>query len=240
MPFTAQDVKDLRETTGIGMMDCKKALTATDGDKEQAIDWLREKGMAAAQKKAGRIAAEGIAYADVFDGIGVVVEVNAETDFVAQNDRFVNFVKGVADAVAKNTPADVEALMDTKMSGTDKTVREMQQEMVLVIGENISLRRFVRYSTGVNVPYVHAGGKIGVMVNMEVSQGIEDEPEVIELGRDIGMQIAAMSPTYRDKTEVDQSAIGPSQIPARIMGIASKLTRSPSDTCIPAKRARTI
>lgn len=201
MAFTAQDVKDLREATGVGMMDCKKALTENDGDMQKAIDWLREKGLAAAQKKAGRIAAEGIAYATVIDNVGVVVEVNAETDFVAQNDKFVDFVKKVAEAVAKNAPADVEALLDGKYPDSDKTVREMQQEMVLVIGENITVRRFIRYTTGVNVPYVHAGGKIGVMVNMDVSN-ISAMDAVTTLGKDIAMQIAAMRPLYLDAASV--------------------------------------
>ena len=118
MAFTAKDVKELREMTGVGMMDCKKALVASDGDKDKAIDWLREKGLAAAKKKAGRVAAEGIAYADVIGSTGVVVEVNAETDFVAQNEKFVEFVKDVAKAVAENAPADVEALLDSTYSGS--------------------------------------------------------------------------------------------------------------------------
>lgn len=206
MPFTAQDVKDLREMTGVGMMDCKRALTETDGDKEKAIDWLREKGLAAAQKKAGRVAAEGMAYAAVIDNVGVVVEVNAETDFVSQNEKFVDFTKNVAAAVAKSAPADVEALMDSPYPGTDKTVRDMQQEMVLVIGENITVRRFARYNTGLSVPYVHAGGKIGVLVNMEVS-GIDVTDDVVTLGKDIAMQIAAMRPMYLDKSDVDQAVI---------------------------------
>lgn len=206
MPFTAQDVKDLREMTGVGMMDCKRALTETDGDKEKAIDWLREKGLAAAQKKAGRVAAEGMAYAAVIDNVGVVVEVNAETDFVSQNEKFVDFTKNVAAAVAKSAPADVEALMDSPYPGTDKTVRDMQQEMVLVIGENITVRRFARYNTGLSVPYVHAGGKIGVLVNMEVS-GIDVTDDVVTLGKDIAMQIAAMRPQYLDKSDVDQAVI---------------------------------
>jgi elongation factor Ts len=206
MPFTAQDVKDLREMTGVGMMDCKRALTETDGDKEKAIDWLREKGLAAAQKKAGRVAAEGMAYAAVIDNVGVVVEVNAETDFVSQNEKFVDFTKNVAAAVAKSAPADVEALMDSPYPGTDKTVRDMQQEMVLVIGENITVRRFARYNTGLSVPYVHAGGKIGVLVNLEVS-GIDVTDDVVTLGKDIAMQIAAMRPMYLDKSDVDQAVI---------------------------------
>ncbi|SHH53016.1 elongation factor Ts [Sporobacter termitidis DSM 10068] len=202
MAFTAQDVKDLREMTGVGMMDCKKALTESDGDMQKAIDWLREKGLAAAQKKAGRVAAEGIAYAAVIDNVGIVVEVNAETDFVAQNEKFVDFVKNVAAAAAKNAPADLEALLDSKYPGSDKTVREMQQEMVLVIGENISVRRFARYTTGLNVPYVHAGGKIGVLVNMEVAN-ISNTDAVVTLGKDIAMQIAAMRPLYLDPASVD-------------------------------------
>ncbi len=181
-------------------MDCKKALTATDGDMEKAIDWLREKGLAAAQKKAGRIAAEGMAYAAVIDNVGVVVEVNAETDFVAQNEKFVDFVNRIAAAVAKNAPADVDALMASDI-GNGKTVQEAQQDMILVIGENINVRRFVRYTTGLNVPYVHAGGKIGVMVNLEVAD-ISDMDTVTTLGKDIAMQIAAMRPLYLDPSSV--------------------------------------
>ena len=158
MAFTATDVKTLREMTGVGMMDCKKALTATEGDMDKAVEWLREKGMAASVKKAGRIAAEGMAYAAVVDGIGVAVEVNAETDFVGKNEKFQEFVKGVAATVAHENPADLEALMACKYNGTDVTVQEQQQEMVLVIGENIKVRRFARYDTGVSVPYIHAGG----------------------------------------------------------------------------------
>ena len=130
MAFTAADVKNLREMTGVGMMDCKKALTASDGDMDKAVEWLREKGMAASAKKAGRIAAEGMAYAAVIDGVGVVVEVNAETDFVGKNEKFVDFVKGVAAVVAKEKPADLDDLM-AKPYGNGRTVQEEQQEMVL-------------------------------------------------------------------------------------------------------------
>ncbi|NLA86384.1 MAG: elongation factor Ts [Clostridiales bacterium] len=205
MAFTAKDVKELREITGVGMMDCKKALTETDGDMEKAIDWLREKGLAAAQKKAGRIAAEGMAYAAVIDNVGVVVEVNAETDFVAQNEKFVDYVHNVAAAIAKNAPADVDALMVSDI-GNGKTVQEMQQDMILVIGENINVRRFVRYTTGFNVAYVHAGGKIGVMVNIEVAD-VSDMDAVTTLGKDIAMQIAAMRPLYLDPSSVDAGDI---------------------------------
>ena len=173
MAFTAADVKNLREMTGVGMMDCKKALAASDGDIDKAIEFLREKGLAASAKKAGRIAAEGMAYAAVIDGMGVVVEVNAETDFVGKNEKFVDFVKGVSATVAANKPADLDALMACTYNGTDKTVLEQQQEMVLVIGENIKVRRFAFFTDGVSVPYIHAGGKIGVLVNLEVSVGID-------------------------------------------------------------------
>ncbi len=207
MAFTAQDVKALREMTGVGMMDCKKALTEADGDMDKAVEWLREKGLAAAQKKAGRIAAEGMAYADVFDGIGVVVEVNAETDFVAKNELFVDFTKNVAAIVAKENPETLEALMACKYPGSDVTVEQMQQEKVLVIGENIKVRRFARYATGFNVPYVHMGGRIGVVVNMEVSEGLEGNETVVELGKDIAMQVAAMRPAFCDKSEVDEGTM---------------------------------
>jgi len=205
MAFTAKDVQTLRETTGVGMMDCKKALTASDGDMEKAIEWLREKGLAASQKKASRIAAEGMAYADVIDGVGVVVEVNAETDFVGKNEKFVDFVKGVAETVAKSAPNDIDALMEAKYLDTNNTVAQQQQEMVLVIGENIKIRRFMRFAEGVSVPYVHAGGKIGVIVNLEVSAGLEDK--VIELGKDLAMQIAALNPSFLDKSQVDQTTL---------------------------------
>jgi len=206
MAFTAQDVKELREVTGVGMMDCKKALTESGGDMEKAIAYLREHGLAAAQKKAGRITAEGIAFADVFDGVGVVVEVNSETDFVAKNEMFTGFVAGVAEAVAKNAPADVDALMNCKFPGIDKTVAEQQQEMILVIGENISVRRFVRYTDGFSVPYVHSGGKIGVIINIEAS-GVSGMDAVTELGKDLAMQIAAMRPLYLDAESVDASEL---------------------------------
>ncbi len=205
MAFTAKDVQKLREMTGVGMMDCKKALTASDGDMDKAVDYLREKGLAAAQKKAGRIAAEGMAYAAVIDNVGVCVEVNAESDFVAKNDLFVEFVKAVAEVVAKENPADLEALMACTYPGSDKSVQDMQNEKVLVIGENIKVRRFARYADGYSVPYIHAGGKIGVIVNMNV-EGFEAE-KAEELGKDIAMQIAAMNPAFLDKANVDAGTI---------------------------------
>ena len=203
MAFTAADVKNLREMTGVGMMDCKKALVASDGDMDKAIEFLREKGLAASAKKAGRIAAEGMAYAAVIDGVGVVVEVNAETDFVGKNEKFVEFVKGVAATVAKENPADLDALMECKYEGTDLTVTQQQQEMVLVIGENIKVRRFARFADGVSVPYIHAGGKIGVLVNLEVTGGID----ATEIGKDVAMQIAALNPRFWDKSQVTQDVL---------------------------------
>ena len=204
MAITAQDVKNLREMTGCGMMDCKKALAASEGDMDKAIEWLREKGLAASAKKAGRIAAEGMAYACVVDGIGVAVEVNAETDFVGKNEKFVDFVKGVANTVAKCNPADLDALMECKYDGTDLTVLQQQQEMVLVIGENIKVRRFAFFTDGISVPYVHAGGKIGVLVNLETGLTAE---QVETVGKDVAMQIAALNPRFWDKSQVDQATL---------------------------------
>ena len=203
MAFTAADVKNLREMTGVGMMDCKKALTASDGDMDKAVEFLREKGLAASAKKAGRVAAEGMAYAAVIDGVGVVVEVNAETDFVGKNEKFVDFVKGVAATVAANKPADLEALMACKYNGTDLTVEQQQQEMVLVIGENIKVRRFAIFTDGVSVPYIHADGKIGVLVNLKV----EGDIDATAVGKDVAMQIAALNPRFWDKSQVTEDVL---------------------------------
>ena len=203
MAFTAADVKTLREMTGVGMMDCKKALTASDGDMDKAVEFLREKGLAASAKKAGRVAAEGMAYAAVIDGVGVVVEVNAETDFVGKNEKFVDFVKGVAATVAACKPTDLEALMACKYNGTDLTVEQQQQEMVLVIGENIKVRRFAIFTEGVSVPYIHAGGKIGVLVNLKV----EGDIDATAVGKDVAMQIAALNPRFWDKSQVTEDVL---------------------------------
>ena len=206
MAITAQDVKTLREMTGVGMMDCKKALAASDGDMDKAIEWLREKGLAAQTKKAGKIAAEGATYAIVDEsGVGVVIEVNSQTDFVAKNEVFQEFVKALAAVVAKENPADVAALQECKYPGEDRTVASVLADKVLSIGENIQIRRFVRYAEGVNVPYIHMGGKVGVLVNLEV-EGIE-AGKVVELGKDVAMQICAMNPGFLDKSDVDQSTL---------------------------------
>ncbi|MGI5963623.1 MAG: translation elongation factor Ts [Lawsonibacter sp.] len=206
MAITAKDVQKLREMTGVGMMDCKKALTEAEGDIDKAIEWLREKGLAAQTKKAGKVAAEGVSYAIVAEnGVGVIIEVNSQTDFVAKNEVFQDFVKALAAVVAEKDPADVEALKACTYPGTDRTVADVTADKVLAIGENIQIRRFVRYAQGVNVPYIHMGGKIGVLVNLEV-EGIE-AAKVVELGKDVAMQIAAMNPSFLDKSDVDQSTL---------------------------------
>ena len=209
MAFTAADVKNLREATGVGMMDCKKALAASDGDMDKAIEWLREKGLAAAQKKAGRIAAEGMAYAWVCEdcGVGSIVEVNAESDFVAKNDLFVDYVQNVAKVVAKENPTDLDALFACKYPGSDKTVLDEQNDKVLVIGENIKVRRFGRYDTGVSIPYVHMGGRIAVLMNLTVGEGFEANEKVVELGKDLAMQVAALNPQFLDKSQVSEEFI---------------------------------
>ena len=201
MAFTALDVKKLREMTNVGMMDCKAALTATDGDMDKAVDWLREKGLAKAAKKADRIAAEGVAYATVVGGVGVVIEVNSETDFAAKTDAFQDLVKNLATVVAEQNPADVEALKGCKYPGTDLTVTEILQEKVMSIGENMQIRRFDRFATGTSVAYVHMGGSHGVLVNLEA------DVDATEIGKNVAMQIAAMNPKYWDKEQVPQADV---------------------------------
>ena len=205
MAFTAQDVKALREMTNVGMMDCKKALTECDGDMDKAVEWLREKGLAKAAKKAGRIAAEGMAYAAVCPecGVGAVVEVNCETDFCAKSELFVAFVKDICKVVIKDNPADVEALMNCMYPGSELTVAETLPEKVMSIGENLQIRRFVRYGENTSVAYVHAGGKIGVLVNLAVEGGID----ATEIGKDVAMQIAALNPRFWDKSEVTEDVL---------------------------------
>ena len=201
MAFTAQDVKTLREMTNVGMMDCKKALQATDGDMDKAVDWLREKGLAKAAKKASRVAAEGIAYAAVIDGVGVIIEVNAETDFASKTDAFKDLVKNLAEIVAKDAPADVEALKACTYPGTNLTVTEIMQEKVMSIGENMQIRRFDRFAENQSVAYVHMGGSHGVLVNLE------SDVDATEIGKNVAMQIAAMNPKYWDKAMVPQADV---------------------------------
>lgn len=206
--FTAKDVVALREKTGVGMMDCKKALTEADGDMEKATDILREKGLAASVKKAGRIAAEGVAFAKVSEDEkkAVVIEVNAETDFVAKNKDFQNFVEICANTVLEQNPADVEALLALKASGSDDTVDALLKDKILTIGENIKIRRFAMYE-GAVVSYVHAGGRIGVIANFDTTAEVAAKPEFKEYAKNIAMQIAAVYPQYISSDEIPEETV---------------------------------
>ena len=197
--FTAKDVQSLRQRTGVGMMDCKNALSEANGDMEKAIDILREKGIAKAAKKAGRIAAEGLVASKVCGDCGVVVEVNSETDFVAKNKDFSSFVDAIAETILKNDPKNLEELKALKISGGDLTVEKALQEKVLSIGENIQIRRFAKMN-GVLSSYVHGGGTIGVMVKFETDLG--DRDEFKEYAKNIAMQIAAVSPQYLNSSQI--------------------------------------
>ena len=201
MAFTAQDVKTLREITGCGMMECKKALTEADGDQDKAIELLRERGLAAAAKKASRIAAEGVvkAYVDEAKKVGVVIEVNAETDFVAKNAEFQAFVDTCAKTVVEANPADVDALNACKAVGGEMTISELTTEKIQTIGENIKIRRFARYE-GAVATYIHAGGSIGVMVKFDTD--VADKEGFAEYGKDVAMQVAAANPSYLTEAEV--------------------------------------
>ena len=206
MAISAKDVMELRKQTDCGMMECKKALTEADGNFEKAIEILRERGLATAAKKASRTAAEGMVYADYCPQckVGVVIEVNAETDFVAKNDKFVDFVKKATKVIMEQNPADVEALMNCKMG--DETVDQALKELILVIKENIKVRRFVRYE-GVCSAYVHGGGTHGILVNFETTNGIEAKDEFVTYGKDIAMQVAAANPGYVDEASVPAEVV---------------------------------
>ena len=200
--ITAELVKELREKTGAGMMDCKKVLTETDGDMEKAAELLRERGIAKAAKKSGRIAAEGLVatFVSADKKVGSVVEVNAETDFVAKNEEFVNFVNDVAEIVATAAPADVEALLATTYKDAGKTVQEVLTEKIATIGENMSIRRFDRFeSEGLIESYIHGAGKIAVLVDFAKGE--------TELAKDVCMQIAAAKPEYFNRESVPQDRV---------------------------------
>ena len=203
MAFTAKDVQSLREKTGCGMMDCKKALVECNGDMDAAADFLREKGLASQAKKASRIAAEGTVCAYNNNGVGSLVELNSETDFVANGEEFKALAADVARIVAEQNPADVDALLNCTENG--KTVEAMVQELFLKIRENIRVRRFVRVE-GKSVSYIHAGGKIGVLVNFETSLD-ENNADFVAMGKNIAMQIAAMNPSYLDEASVPAEVI---------------------------------
>ena len=217
MSFTAQDVKALREKTGVGMMECKKALVEADGDMDKAIDVLRERGLAASVKKSGRTAADGVVYAytDEAAKVSVLVEVNSETDFVAKNEKFQAFVADVAKTIAAENPADVEALEGMKLAGSDRTVKETVQDLVLAIGENMKIRRFVR-TEGISSSYIHMGGAVGVLVNFDTTDDVAATEEFNVMGKDVAMQIAAMSPSYLD----------PASVPAEVLDHETEILKA--------------
>ena len=206
MAISASMVKELREMTGAGMMDCKKALTNTDGDMDKAVEWLRENGLAKAEKKAGRIAAEGIVKTNISeDGKSAsIVEVNSETDFVAKNEKFQNFVAAVASQVSASSAEDIDAFLAEPWSAdTSKTVKEELASQIATIGENMNIRRFAKVSSdnGIVVDYIHAGGKIGVLIAAETDNTGD---EIVECLKNIAMQIAAMSPLYLSTDDVSE------------------------------------
>lgn len=233
--ITADAVKKLREQTGAGMMECKKALTESSGDFEKAVDLLRQKGLAAAAKKAGRIAAEGVIALHVDEKTGVLVEVNSETDFVAKNEEFRKFAGDIAELVSKQNPADVETLLNMKLESS--TVEAKRQELIQKIGENLSVRRFVRYGTdGKIASYLH-GTRIGVIVDYEGGDG--------QLGKDLAMQVAASNPLYLSRETVPdedlkrERAIFEAQVkesgkPANVVGkiVEGKLEKFFGETCL--------
>ncbi len=205
--ITAKMVGELRAKTGAGMMDCKKALTESGGDMEQAIDLLRKKGLSAAAKKSGRVAAEGMVSAISNGKYGALAEVNSETDFVAKNDAFQAFASGVVDVVMDQNPADVEALKVLDFPGTGRNVAEELTHQIATIGENMNVRRFVRLETtsGVTASYVHGAGKIGVLVQLDADKA--DEPKVAETARMLAMHVAAANPQYLSRNDVPAEVV---------------------------------
>ena len=220
--ITSQMVKELREMTQAGMMDCKKALVEADGDMDKAVEWLREKGLAAAAKKAGRIAAEGVVTSYVSDDakVGVVVEVNCETDFVAKTDNFINFAKNVAKHVALANPADVDELMNQKfVDDESKTITDLVSDATVSIGEKISIRRFARYEAqnGAVETYIHMGGKIGVLLQVANDNAASlNADEFKTFYHDVALQIAAARPTY----------VRPEEVPAATLENERKILRA--------------
>lgn len=201
MAFTAKDVQALREKTGCGMMDCKKALVETDGDMDAAVELLREKGLASAAKKASRVAAEGIVATCSDDKAGVLVELNCETDFVAKGAPFIELSAKVAKTVLAAKPVDVEALLATKAADSDKTVEEEVQEVFLALRENMKVRRFAVVE-GHTATYIHAGGSVGVIVAFNADDATAAKAEFAEMGKNIAMQVAAMNPEYLSKNDI--------------------------------------
>jgi len=201
MAFTAKDVVTLREKTGVGMMDCKKALVEADGDMDKAVEILREKGLASAAKKSSRVAAEGTV-ATYNDGKAAsLVEINCETDFVAKGEPFVNLANSIAKTIVEANPADVDALLASKIADGEGTVEEAVQEVFLALRENMKVRRFERIDGHV-VSYIHGGGTVGVLVAFDTDDATAAKPEFIAMGKDVAMQIAAMSPEYLSKDDI--------------------------------------
>lgn len=197
--ITAKEVAELRDMTGCGLMDCKKALIEADGNRDEAVKILREKGQAKAVKKAGRIAAEGIVKTKVNGNKGVIVEINCETDFAAKSDRFLEMVEVITDTILNSDAADVEALGGITAAGTSMTVSEFLTEKIATIGENIKIRRFTKME-GVLVPYMHDGGRLGTLVKLATDK--PDDAEVLTCGKNVALQITAMNPQYVDKDAV--------------------------------------
>jgi len=219
--ITAKMVGDLRAKTGAGMMDCKKALTEATGDMEQAIDLLRKKGLSAAAKKSGRVAAEGMIAAVGNGKSGALAEVNSETDFVAKNDAFQAFANGVAEVALKETPADVETLKGLDFPGSDRNVGDELTHQIATIGENMNIRRFARLesASGVTASYVHGGGKIGVLVQLDAEKG--DDPQVAETARMLAMHVAAANPQYLCRADVPADVVEREKDIMRVKAIES-------------------
>ena len=219
--ITAKMVGDLRAKTGAGMMDCKKALTEAEGDMEQAIDLLRKKGLSAAAKKSGRVAAEGMIAAVGNDKCGALVEVNSETDFVAKNDAFQAFTNGVAEVALNANPADVDTLKGLDFPASDRTVGDELTHQIATIGENMNIRRFARLesASGVTASYVHGGGKIGVLVQLDAEKG--DDPKVAETARMLAMHVAAANPQYLSREDVPADVVAREKDIMRVKAIES-------------------
>ena len=206
MAFTAKDVQTLREKTGVGMMDCKKALVEAEGDMDKAVDILREKGLASAAKKSSRVAAEGVVAAYNDGKSGALVEINCETDFVAKGEPFTTLAKKVVKTVVEKDPADVDALLKAEISDGEGTVEEAVQEVFLALRENMKIRRFKR-AIGHVATYIHAGGTVGVMVSFDVDDATAAKPEFDAMGKNVAMQVAAMNPSYLDEVSVPDEVL---------------------------------
>ena len=197
--ITAKEVAELREMTGCGMMDCKRALVEADGNRDEAVKLLREKGLAKAAKKAGRIAAEGVVKTKVEGSTGVIVEINCETDFCAKSEKFLEMVEVIADTILANDVADTEALKSCTAAGTSQTVAEYMTDKIATIGENMNIRRFTKMQ-GMLIPYMHDGGRIGTMVKLATDKA--DNAEVIECGKNVALQVTALNAQYLDKNSI--------------------------------------